>query len=112
MKKLQLGVDISGLRFTDENMKNKSPIELMVDTIENVILTYALQKQGLMEDERRIYYKVHDLFAKAVDQHFADGIDTIDLDDAYIEFISKCFKETKLMPTLLLQRVEKKIMEK
>jgi hypothetical protein len=104
MKTLTLGVDIEGLRFTDENLKNKTPVELMTDTIENVILTYAMQKQGLAEDERRMYYKIHDIFSAATTT-------TVELDDAYVGFIRKCFRESKLMPTLLLERVEKRLAE-
>ena len=107
MKKLILGVDITGLRFTDENIKNKTPVELMTDTIENVILSYAMQLQGLTEKDRRIYYKVHDIFTDAIKQSLTE----VQLDDEYIGFIRKCFRETKLMPTLLLERVEKRIEE-
>jgi hypothetical protein len=106
MKTLNLNANFSSLNLTEED-KKRNPVEIVSQVIENVILGYASQVRGLDEKERRQYYKICDAFEKVK----INKAETIELDDEYIGFIRKCFRESKLIPNPLLKQVEKLIEE-
>jgi hypothetical protein len=103
MKTLKLAISKEGLNLDEE--KDKTPIELSTNIIKNVVLLWGNQQRGLSEEDRRLYYKISDAFDKAV----KDNLEEIELEDQWIGFIRKCFKEAKLIPDNLLRRVEELI---
>lgn len=105
MKKLDLMISLEGLKFQQEN--SKTPQELMMDVITDVIFAYGSQKptRGLDERERRQYYKIADKF----DEAKKGGAESIELEDDWFGFIRKCFRETSYNPITLYRRVEEKI---
>jgi hypothetical protein len=104
MKTLSLKVDLSTLNISDED-KQKNGAEVATNIIKNVIYSYATQNKGFTEDERRIYYKICDAF----DVVIKDKKEEVILDDSYIVFIKKVFKETRLIPNDLLRKIEELI---
>jgi hypothetical protein len=104
MKTLKLDISLEGLNLNDDD-KVRSPSQLCGDVIKNVIVAYGVrgQNRGLTEEERRKFYKISDILEKAED--------SVELEDDWMGFIRKCFKETPLIPDKLLRRVEEKIEE-
>lgn len=101
MKILSLKIDSEKLKLTKED-KERPMAEIVTQVIENIILTYAQQARGFDEKERKQYYRISEAFDKAK----AEKKDSVDLDDEYIGFIRKCFRESKLMPNELLKQIE------
>ena len=103
MKMLSIKIEIEGLKLNDED-KSKSPIELTTLVIKNIILSWASsgQRRGLSEEDRRRFYKITDVFEKAV----KDGAETVELEDDWMGFIRKCKRESEIMPNDLVRRVE------
>jgi len=106
MRKLKLVVDLTDLQLPEED-KQKSPIEISTQVIENVIFNYAQQTRGLSEQERRLFYKISDLF----DEAKTKKLEEITIDDEYAAFIRKAFRESRLFPNKLLRQVEDNITE-
>ena len=108
MKTLRLNVNLEGLQLTKDD-KDKTPQELSTLVLKNIIFNWSStgNRRGLTEDDRRRYYKILDLFDKAV----AEKLETIELDDDWFGFIRKCKRESELLPSPLLRRVEELIDE-
>lgn len=108
MKKLNLNIDLSELKLGEVD-KEKSDIELCTHVIKNVVLNWGISnnRRGLCEEDRRRFYKISDVFDKAVKDKTAD----IELEDDWMGLIRKCFRECELMPDKLLRQVEEKINE-
>ena len=104
MKKLNLKIDISELKL-DPLDENKSPEEISVAIIKNVILAYGNQNRGFGEEDRRKYYKISNVF----DQAIKGKLSEIELEDEWFGFIKKCFRETLLIPSKLLEKVEETV---
>lgn len=104
MKTVNLLISKDGLQFSKEDV-DKDITEIVSIVINNIILAYANQKQGLAEDERRKYYKIADCLEQAI----KDKKECVDLEDDWYSFLQKCKKETNLMPSELLKRVEEVI---
>jgi hypothetical protein len=105
MKLLNLTIDLVTSQELTAEEKKQSPRDIAITVIKNVVLTYGLQVKGLGEDERRVYYKICDVFDKAQQ----DQVDIVELEDSFAEFIKKVFKESKLMPTDVLKQIENNI---
>lgn len=101
MKKLSLKFDLEGLNFNGEDDK-KNAVELSTSTIKNLILHFGAQKQGLVDDERRKFYKICDAFEKALKENATE----VELEDDWFGFIKKSFREVKYIPSDLSRRVE------
>ena len=101
MKKLSLKINTENLILGGED-KDKSPIELCVAVIKNVILSFGSQQRGFQEEDRRKYYKISDALAAAI----KEGVDEIELEDDWVGFMRKCFRESTLIPNPLLRAVE------
>ena len=107
MKTINLKISLDGLNFNDEDSK-KSSVEMCTIVIKNIMLGWANQQQkGMPEEDRRKYYKITDIFDKAV----KENLETVELEDDWMGFIRKCKREVGLMPNELLRRVEEKIDE-
>ena len=107
MKTLNLKISLDGLKLGEEDNK-KSPIEMSAIVIKNIMLGWASQQQKNMpEEDRRKFYKIADLFDKAV----KENLDSVELEDDWMGFIRKCKREIGLMPNELVRRVEEKIDE-
>lgn len=102
MKVLSLELDMEKLNLTAPEDKQRTSQDIIKSVIENVIVSYGQQQRGLDEKERRQYYKIADKLDEAATTKAA----TIDLDDEYMGFIKKCFRECKLMPNPLLRQIE------
>jgi len=102
MKKLNLVIDLEGIGKDDK----RTPQEVAITIIENIMLNYGEQQKptGLSEVERRLFYKITDVFAVAR----KDKLESVDLDDDWLNFIRKCFR-VNLMPNKVLQKVERLI---
>ena len=104
MKQLKLNFDKSGL-ILDEVDKQKSPEELSVAIIKNVILAYGQHQKGISEEDRLKFYKISDAFDKAI----KDKSEEVELEDDWIGFVKKCFREAPLLPSPLLRVVEENL---
>ena len=104
MKTLNLGISLEGLNLDAETVK-LSATEIATKVIKNVIVAYGQAQRGLSEEERRLFYKVSDALEAAKDAT------EVALEDTWFGFVKKCFKDSRLMPDLLLRRVEEKISE-
>lgn len=103
-KKLNLKIDIIGLELGEEE-KKLSPIELCTKIISNVMYGYSSQVRGLPKNERKQFYNINKIFDKAI----KENIEEVELDSTDVGFIKKCFRETKLNPNDLLEKVENMI---
>lgn len=101
VRKLNLKINTEGLELGEEE-KKLSPIELCTRIIGNVMFGYSTQVRGLSKSERQQFWKINKLFDKAV----KENIEVVELDVNDSGFIRKCFRETKLNPNNLLERVE------
>lgn len=119
MKTLSLKVEKGDLNLPNDT-KDKSPQELIFLAIKTIIRAYAndlvpmgqgLKMRNLNDDERRLYYKIQDAFEEVlkVGENGAPMPDTIELEDNWMGFISKCRKETTFMPDNLLRQTEQLI---
>ena len=106
MKTLNLITDLSSLTLTEED-KGKSSQELVTTIVKNVILTWGMEKRGLNEEDRRKFYKISDAFELAL----KEKKEFVDLEDDWIGFLRKVFREANLMPNNLLRKVEELINE-
>lgn len=104
MKVLSLKADFSGADLNEQD-KAVEPIQASVNVIKSVILAYASSQKGLTEKDRRITYKILDV----LDDATKEKSESVNMDDDWIGFIRLCFRETRLMPTLILRSVEKLI---
>jgi len=101
MKSLNLKLDVESLKLSEED-KKQSVQKIISTIVQNVILGYAQQQRGFDEKERRQYYKIAD----ALDTAEKENKEVLDLEDADMGFLKKCFRETKLMPNNILKQVE------
>ena len=103
MKKLRLSFDKAALNLPKAE-EDKSAIELTSIIIRNIIISWATsgQKRGLVFDDRRKYDKICDVLEKAI----KENIEEVELDDDWMGFIRKCFREAELIPNELLRKVE------
>jgi hypothetical protein len=104
MKKIKLMIDIAELELNEED-KKKSPVEMSAIVIHNAVYTYSQQNRGLTKEERGQYYTLDFELDKAK----KDNLEEIEVDDKICGFVRKCFRESKLTPTKLLQKVEQNI---
>jgi hypothetical protein len=107
MKSLNLNLNLEGLNLSKED-STKSAQQILSDVIQNVILGYGQQKQGLGEVDRRKFYKIQDALEVAI----KEGKESVELEDDWMGFMKTAFREVKLMPNLLLRRVEEKVLVK
>ena len=106
MKTLNLKITTEDL-ILNEADKQKNPVELVTNTIKNVIIAWGAQKQGgLSEEDRRKYYKISDIFDEVVKKN----LESVDIEDDWMGLIRKCFGGF-LIPTNLLRQVEKLVQE-
>lgn len=101
MQIMDFMIQIDDLNFGEEE-KSKSPQELIADIINVFILSYSQERKGLDESERRKYYKIQDVFDKAI----KEGSEVIELEDEYAKFIKTCRSNSKIFPNKLTRRVE------
>ena len=103
MKTLSLKIDKEKLELNPAESE-KNPVELAVTIIKNVILACAMQdnKRGLSEDDRRKFYKISDVLDNAV----KENLEAVELEDDWMGFIKKSFRDAKLLPDKLLRQVE------
>ena len=98
--------DREDLKLTKE-LQEKTSQEITCMVIKNIVLSHAAATRGLNEEERRLFYKICDVFDKAIE----GKAEEVELEDNYFGFIKKCKRETSLMPDKILQAVEKLIDE-
>jgi len=101
MKELKLSLDVGGINIGEED-KKKNPSEIVTTVIKNVCLTWAQSKRGMAGEDRKLYYKMCDVFDVAV----KEKADSVSLDDNVIGFIRKAFREATLVPDVLLRKIE------
>jgi len=108
MKTLNLSLDKEALRLSAAD-KDKSGEEICAMVIKNIIVHWSTsgQRRGLNEEDRRKFYKISDAFDKAI----ADKKTTMELEDDWMGFIRKCFRECELVPDTLLRQVEERVQE-
>ena len=110
MKTLKIVFDKENLDLTEES-KELTVQQMSYNMIQNLVMAYAQNKKGLSEVERRLYYKVCDVFDKAL-QPTNNGQslpEKIKLEDEWMGFIRKCKKETLLLPNKVFRKVEENI---
>ena len=100
-KTLQLNIDIANLPMNEED-KKLSPIEICARVIGNIMVSYSQQVRGLAKAERKQYYKLSQQLADAI----KNNQESIEIDDKDVGFLRLCFRETKLTPNDLLEKVE------
>ena len=101
MKVLSLKVDTSTLNLGEEE-KKMTITDLVTRVINNVLYNYSQQTRGLIKVDRNMFYYLTKLFEKAV----KENLESVELSDEECGFIRKCFRETRLSPSALLQEVE------
>lgn len=104
MRILSLKLDYTKLNLTEEDKKS-SPIDVSIKVINAVLYSYVQQYKGVGEQERKLYYKLQDIFADAS----LNKIEFLSLEDDLASFLRKVFRETKLTPNNLLRQVEENI---
>lgn len=104
VKTVNINVDLEGIDLAAE-IKDLPTTEIVMNVLRSVILNFGSTKRGLDEKDRRIYYKICDVF----DEAKKSKSEEIELEDEWFGFIKKCFKETPLMPDKLLRRVEEAV---
>ena len=107
MKTLSLTLDVTKLNLAEAD-KTKSVQSIINSVIQNVILSYGQQQRGFDEKERRQYYKIAD----ALDLAEKENKTSVELEDDWLGFVKKCFRESKLMPNALLRQVEELVLGK
>jgi hypothetical protein len=107
MKTLSLTIDLDKLNLAEAD-KTKSVQSIISSVIQNVILGYGQQQRGFDEKERRQYYKIAD----ALDLAEKENKTSVELEDDWLGFAKKCFRESKLMPNALLRQVEELVLGK
>lgn len=108
MKTLSLMIDVTGLNLQKED-ENKTPQQLSVDVMKNIVIAYGQQVKGLGEEDRRKFYKMGDVFDAALKD---PAIVEVSLEDDWMGFLKKAFREVKCLPNLLLRRVEENVLTK
>lgn len=101
MKILELKLNTETLNLTEED-KKQSVQKTVSNVIQNVILGYGQSQRGFDEKERRQYYKIADTLDLAV----KENKETVELEDDWVGFLKKCFRDSKLMPNNLLRQIE------
>ena len=113
MKTLKLVFSKEGINFVQprDEGEGEMPIQQVTyNIIRNIIMTYAQEKRGLQEEERRLYYKICDAFEKLLKNKGNGKMpEEIKLEDNWMGFIRKCKKEVRMNPDMALQRVEELI---
>lgn len=102
MKKLNLALNIEGLS-KGPGEEDKSPIEICVQVIKNIVLNG--NSKGLSEEDRRRFYKLIDVFDKAIKENLQE----VELEDDWLGFIKRSKREAKFIPSDLTRRVEQLI---
>jgi hypothetical protein len=102
MKKVPVVIDISDLNLGDEE-KNITPTDLFGNVVNQVILSYSKQINGLNKTERNQFYEI----GEKIDLAIKEKSEVIELEDNTCGFLRKCFREAKLNPNNLLKKVEK-----
>ena len=104
MKVLPLVISWDGIEL-DENDKKRDSREIVKTVIENIILVWARDNKGLDEKDRRKYYKIIDQIETAIE----NKANEVEVDEEKFGFLRKCFREARLMPNKILQRIEESI---
>lgn len=104
MKTLNFTFNREGVTLEKED-KNRDDVDVMVTVIENVVMAYANQQRGLLTGERKLYYLIDQKLREAKKNMSL----LIELEDQEAGFLKKCFREARLVPALLLSRVEEAI---
>lgn len=103
IKEMRLDLDYTGINLADEE-KNMSNIDLTSAVITNAIYNYAKQAGGLHQNERKQVYTIE----KAIKNN-ENGVVKIDSTD--VGFLRKIFREVKLTPNSILEKVDTMIEE-
>ncbi len=104
MKELSLVINTEDLSLGEEE-KKMSNQELFAAVINNVLLSYSKQINGLVKYEREYVYEIDQNIKKAI----IDKINIIELRDSTVAFLRKSFKEVKLTPNSILKKIEENI---
>jgi hypothetical protein len=104
MKVLNLAISLEGLTLGEEE-KKMTNIELCTRIIGNVMYGYSTQVRGLTKVERNQFWRINSIFDGAV----KNKTEMVSLEDTDFGFIRKCFRETKLNPSDLLERAEQAV---
>lgn len=114
MKKLGLVISLEGLDLNKEE-KTFSVCKVVTQTIKNSILNKNVSQShngqfinpGLDEEDRRKFYKICDIFDKAV----KENLEVVELEDDWIGLIRASFRRQSF-PTDLFRRVEENVIWK
>jgi len=104
MKTVSLIIDITDLNLGEEEAK-MTPVELVSNVINHVLMSYSQQIKGLNKPERNQVYEIDEKLKIAV----KDKLDKIEIEDTTCGFLRKCFRDTKLTPNSILKLVERNI---
>lgn len=105
MKTLDLKIDLEGVNLGDA-LKDKQPVEIVADTIKDMLYAYATQERGLTGEDRRKIYKINDALDAVVKSTNGGSPCEVQLDDDWMGFLKKCKRDGKFLPNKLLQKVE------
>jgi hypothetical protein len=101
MKKVPVIIDITDLNLGEEE-KELTGVDLFGNVIRQVILAYSKQINGLVKGERQQFYEID----TKLDLARVNNLEFIELEDNTCGFLRKCFREAKLNPNKLLEKVE------
>lgn len=103
MKTLKIVVDTTNLQLSPEELA-KSTQAAVIEGFKSIILNYGNQSQrrGLTEEERRLFYKMLDIFDAAI----KSNAESVELEDTQFGFLKKAKREVTLTPNLFTRRVE------
>ena len=96
MKTLSLKANLEGITLDE-----KKPIDIVIQAIETIIMSYANITRGLTYEEQRQFMKIKD----KLDEASKNNLEELELEDAWVGFLRKCMRESKLMPNILINRV-------
>lgn len=95
-------INITEVELSEED-KTKPIAEITIPTIINTIVGFANQQRGLLKPDRIVFY---DLLPK-LEETLKSKVEILEITDEECGFIRKCFRETRLPPTSMLEAVEK-----
>jgi len=105
-KKLNINLSLENVTFKDVTEPVK-PQQVFYNFLSDCIALYGMQTNRLSEADREAVYGIRAKFNEVLKTDATE----IELDDAWLGFIRKVFREGKFDPTILNERIERLVKE-
>ena len=104
MKTLSLEFEMNDLKLQEPDLKLGSA-EFMKRVIASAVMQYSDQHNGIGKLERNQAYWLRETLERAV----KDDMKEVEIADDVFGFLRKVFRDTRLIPDKILERVERNI---